>query len=54
VLVMEFVQVFKLGFQVGVVKSRCAGRVVVDFLISILDGLSLPTTCGSTVVWFTS
>jgi hypothetical protein len=37
--------VFKLGFQVGVVKgdqvgifkSRCAGRGVVDILVSIFD-----------------
>jgi hypothetical protein len=44
VLVMQFLQVdalFKLGFQVGVVKigvfkSRCEGRDVVDILVSIL------------------
>jgi hypothetical protein len=39
VLVMKFAQidaVIKLGFQVGVVKSRRAGRSVVDFLVSIL------------------
>jgi hypothetical protein len=40
VLVMEFVQVgvvFKLGGQVRAVKlkSRCAGRGVVDFLVSM-------------------
>jgi hypothetical protein len=47
---MDFVQVgavIKLGFpswdgqvrdgQVGVFKWRCAGRGVVDFLVSILD-----------------
>jgi hypothetical protein len=39
VLVMKVMQVegvFKQGFQVGVFTSECAGRGVLNFLVSIL------------------